>query len=216
MIRHVAAAVLAALAAPAAQAQVSLWGGTASGAPGESVSLTRRVKARDFNVHDIIHIVVVVAAEATTEEETGLERRSAPNTLTIDEYIRLQSSGSLIPHLESRQTDLGLDMSAQKAFEGDGRAERSDTLRTRLAAEIVEIKPNGNLVVEARSRVAKSREKTLITLSGTVRPQDVAPDNSVFSYNIANVDINYETSGPISGANERGWLLRLLDKVWPF
>lgn len=208
------AAALIVITAPGAQAQVSLW---STAAEGESANIMRAVKARDFKVHDIVHIIVIVAAESTTEEEVSLEKSSDTNKLTIAEYIKLHDSGGLIPYLKGRRPeDLRFDVSAEKAFEGQGTAEREDTLRTRLAAEIVEIKPNGNLVVEARSRVAKSRETTIITLTGVVRPQDVAPDNVVYSYNIADVDINYESSGPVSDANKRGWFLKFLDKVWPF
>ena len=208
------AAALVALAGPALEAQVSLWSG---GSDGQGASILRPVKARDFQVHDIIHIIVVVAAESTTEEEVGLEKSSDTNKLSIDQYLTLYDSGALIPYLKSRRPDdLGFDVSGEKAFEGEGTAGREDTLRTRLAAEIVEIKPNGTLVIEARSRVAKSREKTVITLTGLVRPQDVAPDNVVYSYNIADLDINYESSGPVTDANRRGWFLKFLNKVWPF
>jgi len=210
-----AAAALALLAA-AAGAQVSLWD-AGPGGRSENASILRPVKARDFQVHDIVHIIVVVAAESTTEEETGLERSSDTNRFSLDRYIKLHNSGGLVPYLKGRQgEDLDFEASGEKEFEGEGTAEREDTLRTRLAAEIVEIKPNGNLAVEARSRVAKTREKTVITLSGVVRPQDVAPDNTVYSYNISDLDINYESSGPVSGANERGWFLKFLDKIWPF
>ena len=208
------AAALIIIAAPFARAQVSLWSG---GTAGESANIMRPAKARDFQVHDIVHIIVVVAAESTTEEEVGLKKSSDSNKSSIADFIALNGEANVVSSLTGHELDdLRLDMSSQKAFEGAGTAEREDTLRTRLAAEIIEIKPNGNIVVEARSRVAKSRETTIITLTGVVRPQDVAPDNIIYSHNIADIDINYESSGPVSDANERGWLLKLLDSVWPF
>lgn len=208
------AAALVIIAAPLAQAQVSLWG---AGPVEESANIMRPAKARDFQVHDIVHIIVVIAAESTTEEEVSFERSSDANKSSIADFIALNGEANLLSSLTGHELDdVRLDLTATKTFDGAGTAEREDTLRTRLAAEIVEIKPNGNIVIEARSRVVKSRETTLITLTGVVRPQDVAPDNIIYSHNIANIDINYESSGPVSDANKRGWLLKLIDRVWPF
>jgi flagellar L-ring protein precursor FlgH len=203
-----AALVIMAASACPALAQTSLW---AKGA-----GISKSVKSRDFAVHDIVHVTVVVSAESTTDEKVEYEKNSS-SKMDIDQYLKLVKSGSIIPDLKSvSPTDLGLNMTAAKSFDGDGNSEREDALRTRLAAEIVEIKPNGNLVIEAKSRFTKSREKTLITLTGTVRPQDVDSENNVYSYNIADIDINYESSGPVTDANRRGWLQRTLDKLWPF
>ena len=198
--------LLASVAAP----QVSLWTG------GGDQGITRPVKARDFKVHDIVHVVVIVSAESATDEQVDLEKKTDAK-MSLDQYIKLQENGLLLPYLKGHTPEnLKFDATSSKKFEGDGTTEREDTMRTRLAAEIIEIKPNGNLVIEAKSRVTKSREKTIITLTGVVRPQDVGADNSVYSYDVADVDINYETSGPVSDANRRGWFTRFLDAVWPF
>ena len=97
-----------------------------------------------------------------------------------------------------------------------GSNDRTDLLRTRLAAEIVDRKPNGNLVIEAKHTFTKQRETTTITLSGTIRPQDVLPDNSVYSFYIADADIRYDSTGPVTDASKRGWLTKIVDKIWPF
>jgi flagellar L-ring protein precursor FlgH len=191
-------------------AQVSLWSGD-----GEQ-GVTRAVKARNFSVHDIIHVVVIVAAESATGEEADLEKKTTAK-MSLDQYVKLQSNGLLLPDIKGESPDnLGFDSTSDKKFEGDGTAAREDTMRARLAAEIVEIKPNGNLVIEARSRYTKSREQTIITLTGIVRPQDIGTDNTVYSYDVADVDIKYESTGPVTDANRRGWFTKLLDAIWPF
>ena len=196
-----------------ASAGGSLW--TPEALAGEG-NLTARVKGRAFQVHEIVHVVVLVSAESTTDEEVELEKESTAK-LSIDQYIKLVQGDNLLPYLKGRKPeDLGLDLSSGKEFTGEGTAEREDTLRARLAAEIIEIKPNGNLMIEARSRVTKSRETTMITLTGMVSPEDVTPENTVFSYDVANVDIRYESTGPVADANRRGWAQKVLDKLWPF
>lgn len=198
----------------AALAQVSLWSG--SGAAGKrAVNLGHTVASRSFKLHDIIYIIVSVSASATTDEQSDVERKNR-ETLIIQQYLRLKQDGLGFDLKGETPEKLGLNMRGDKTNEGDGQSDRADTLRTRLAAEVVDIKPNGNLVLEARHTFTKQREKTTITLSGVARPLDVTPDNVIYSYNIADADIRYESSGPVTDANRRGWLGKVLDKVWPF
>jgi len=179
-------------------------------------NLLRDRKNRDFRVNDIVSIVVSVTAEAATDEQAEQQKKVSKANFIINQYLKLKASGTKVDIKGVRPEDLGVDASGDLKFEGQGQNDRTDLMRTRLAATIVDIKPNGNLVLEAQHTFAKQREKTTITLSGVVRPQDVAPDNVVLSYNVADADIRYESSGPVSDANRRGWLMRILDKIWPF
>ena len=218
-----AAALSVALLATSASAQVSLWNkgqtgpANASAPPtGPSANLIRAVKSRGFEVHQIVNVIVHVSADSATGEQADFEKKNDKNNITINQYMKLQREGLSLNLKGTRPDDLGLDSTADRKYENDGSNERTDILHARLAAEIVDIKPNGNLVIEARQQFTKQRETTVITLSGVVRPQDVLPDNTVYSYNVADVDIRYESSGPVTDASKRGWLAKLLDKMWPF
>jgi len=200
--------------ASAASGQVSLWDGDAASA--SDVNLLREVKGRDFKVHDIISIVVAESAQATTDEKAQTEKKNDKTSLLINNYLKLKTKGTQVSLTGSTPENLELDMTGDKKAQGQGGSDRTDSIRTKLAAEVVDIKPNGNLVLEAKHTFTKQREKTTITLSGLVRPADVGVDNTVFSYNVADADIRYESAGPITDANKRGWLSKILDKIWPF
>lgn len=227
-MKRLAIALLAVLAAGQAHGQVSLWGAQGTQAAGTApaagpkvggANLLREVQARDFKIHDLVSVVVSISAQASTNEAADMEKKTDKVNFAIDQYLKLQKDEDNLLGVNvkgHKPTDLGVDMNSDKKFEGGGGTDRTDTLRTRLSAEIVDIKPNGNLVIEARQKVTKQRETTMVTLSGLVRPQDVGPDNTVFSYNVADADIKYESSGPITDASKRGWLSKVLDKVWPF
>jgi len=220
------------LVASQAWGQISLWASKedAASAAGRSAergapakedkaNVLREVKGRSFKIHDIVSIVVSLAAEASTDEQAEMEKKTDAIKFEVNQYLKLHKSDAsmLGVDLQGRNpTDLGIDMTSDKKFAGDGATDRKDTLRTRLAAEIMDIKPNGNLVIEARHTFTKQREKTTITVSGVVRPQDVGPDNTVYSYNVADADIKYDSTGPVTDANKRGWFTRILDKLWPF
>jgi len=181
-----------------------------------SVNLAHEVQTREFNIHDILYIIVSISAQASTGEQTDAERKTDPNALVIQNYMRLTAENGQLGLKGVPADDLALAMKSDRKTQNGGANDRSDTLRTRIAAEVTDIKPNGNLVIEARQRFSKQRETTTITLMGTIRPQDVGPDNLIYSYNVADAAINYDSAGPITDASRRGWLTKFLDKIWPF
>jgi len=83
-----------------------------------------------------------------------------------------------------------------------------------MTAKVVEVLPNGNLVIEGRQTIVINGEEQVIVVSGIVRPQDIEPDNTVLSTYIADATIVYNGTGPIGDAQEPGLLTRLLN--WLF
>jgi flagellar L-ring protein FlgH len=85
-----------------------------------------------------------------------------------------------------------------------------------ITARIVDIRPNGNLVLEARKTMRVDDELFENTLTGTVRPEDIKPDNVVLSEKLAELSINRRTLGHVRDSYKRGWLTRFWDTVNPF
>jgi len=105
---------------------------------------------------------------------------------------------------------------ASRTFDGKGSYQLADSMETYLTAVVVDVLPNGNLVIEG-SRLRQSvKEKVMIRLSGIVRPVDVRSDNTVPSTAIAQAKIVFESDGPNHRSTQRGWLDRLVDFIWPF
>ena len=100
--------------------------------------------------------------------------------------------------------------------EGSGSIDNSDSLTTRFAVRVVDVMPNRNLLVEGIRQSAYGGETQTIILRGTVRAFDIASDNSVFSYQIADMNIRYLSSGVVSGAQDKGWLMKFWDRISPF
>ncbi len=103
---------------------------------------------------------------------------------------------------------------SEMSCEGD--VERKDSFLTKIAATIVDVKPNGNLVLEAKRYIQTDEEKISMTLTGTVRPADVAVDNSVSSSNVADLAVTKTTKGIARDGQKRGWLVRLFQAISPF
>jgi flagellar L-ring protein FlgH len=101
-------------------------------------------------------------------------------------------------------------------FDGSGSTARSGALTAYISARIIQIQPNGNLIIEGNREVRVNNDNQIITLTGEVRPRDISPDNTVQSTYIANARISYAGSGVLNDQQRPGWLARILDNIWPF
>jgi flagellar L-ring protein precursor FlgH len=85
-----------------------------------------------------------------------------------------------------------------------------------IAVKIVDVLPNRNLVIEGKRETSFSGEKQTIILHGIVRTDDVASDNTVLSYNVADATIQIIGKGVVTDAQKKGWFNRIWDKINPF
>ncbi len=191
-------------------AAYSLWRGETAA---ES-SLFRDRGPIAFKKHDLITILIEEETEATNEATMDSETQY---------NLKLQELNLLLTLLTDR--NLGPDdavgtegeYSAGKSLERDASAEREQEFRARITGEVVEVLPNGNLILEARKKITIDEEMQEITLSGTVRPEHIKPDYTVLSRYLANVDMSLQGEGPVTrGGARRGWLARIIDIIWPF
>jgi flagellar L-ring protein precursor FlgH len=81
---------------------------------------------------------------------------------------------------------------------------------------VMQVLPNGSLVVRGEKQLRINRGNETIRLSGIVRPADIGPDNRVPSTRLADARIDYVGRGEISRASRQGWLQRLFSIVTPF
>jgi flagellar L-ring protein precursor FlgH len=105
---------------------------------------------------------------------------------------------------------------SQADFTGGGQIQNQETITARISVTVVDSLPNGNLVVEGRRQTAFGGEKQEAVLRGTVRADDVAANNTVFSYNVADASIQFIGKGAISDNQRRGWFTRIWDFLSPF
>lgn len=109
-----------------------------------------------------------------------------------------------------------LPVSGANSYTGGGEINNKQTISGRAAVQVVDVLPNGNLVIEGLREISFSKERQYASLHGIVRPYDVAPDNTVLSSNIADARIEIVSDGTLTDAQKKGWLLRMNDKINPF
>lgn len=103
-----------------------------------------------------------------------------------------------------------------RKYEGDGSTQRNSRLRSRIAARVVEVLPNGDLRIEGVKQVRINKETEQLAVTGIVRKNDIAADNSVPTVAVGDLRVEFNGKGVASADNAPGWLFRFFDKITPF
>ncbi|MCK4872224.1 MAG: flagellar basal body L-ring protein FlgH [Phycisphaerales bacterium] len=190
--------------------------------PGEaraeaSTIATPPPEPRVFGKHDIVHIVVSEATKVKSEHdlstekdgEMGAEVTAFPELLEFLE-LRFKAGDETAGELPK------LGVKADRAYDAAGEYERKDTFTARIAATILEVKPNGTLVLEARQRIETDGEVQLMVLSGSCREEDVTAASTVFSYQLADLRIVRETEGELKQNAQKGFFTKVLETIFSF
>ena len=110
----------------------------------------------------------------------------------------------------------GTAMSGSNDFNGGGQVSASQSLTGRAAVMVIDVLPNGVLVVEGVRRVTFAGETQHAILHGLVRPDDITSGNVVSSSDIANARVEFVSDGALTDAQRRGWITRFYEIVRPY
>lgn len=183
----------------------SIWQASSSG-------LTEDFKARRRG--DIITIVITETSSASKAAKTDTSR-STGMTAGVPKFMGLETSATLMNLIGGSSSNL-IDASAESKYAGSGSTSRQENLNATITARVIDVFPNGNLQIEGRRNIKVNEEDQEIILEGTVRSRDVGQNNTINSIYIADAKISYSGRGIISDRQSPGWLMNIIDKVWPF
>jgi flagellar L-ring protein precursor FlgH len=167
---------------------------------------------RGMNVGDILTIVVQENSTANKNNATTTERQSSLSA-AITSFLYSPGASSLL----TRGGQLpALAYNSDHKHAGNGVINDSESIVAQVAVRIVDVLPNGNLVIEGKRETSFSGERQTIILRGVVRSDDVASNNTVMSYNVADATIQFIGKGTVTDSQNKGWFNRLWDKINPF
>lgn len=106
--------------------------------------------------------------------------------------------------------------SMNNTYKGAGTTDRTGSLVGTITAKVVQVLPNGNLVLEARKEITLNNERQILIFQGTARPYDIASNNTIPSSMITDEKVWFVGRGVVQEEQGPGWMARLLNKVWPF
>jgi flagellar L-ring protein FlgH len=171
---------------------------------GQLVRLGTDVKA--FRLHDVVSIVVSESLAASTDGQVKNSRASNANS-SVAALFGAIKPGNALQNLVNQTSSSGLT--------AQGQSTTNSSLATTFGAEVVDVLPNGMLVVQATRQLTFSQQTQLIRLRGLVRPEDVSAQNQVQSAAMTDLELEVTGKGIVNDSTYRQnplvrWLLRLV------
>lgn len=171
------------------------------------------INAKARRVGDILTIAIVESSSASNKASTNTGRASELNVGLTSFFGLEQEFPSTKRFFNPFSPATG---SFENSFDGTGSTIRSGALSASITARIIQVLPNGNFIIEGNREVRVNNENQIITLTGVVRPRDISAENVIQSTYIADARINYSGTGVINDEQRPGWLMRIIDNIWPF
>lgn len=176
--------------------------------------LTPGVVPKELRVHDIVSIRVQEGAQMLAEGQVERRRNMLYNAALLD-WVRFDKNLNLRPAPQT-EGDLRLKGQLDQLYRADSEVETRESLTFNIAAHIVDIRPNGTLVLEAHRQIKNNHEVWEYSLSGICRKEDIGPGNVVLSRDIAELKVDKRECGNVRDGYRRGWFVKLLDQLSPF
>jgi flagellar L-ring protein FlgH len=170
---------------------------------------------RVLKKHDLVNIVVDEESKSQTAG-TSDQQRQVDFDAKVDAFVKLNLAKLSVEGGAEGANPPEVKLEGQRDFKGTGEYDRSDTMTTRLEAEVIDVKPDGNLVIQARRHLKIDEENVMVSLTGTCRVADVDASNSISSTQLLDLDLQKTTTGQVRDTSTRGFIHRLLDIVNPF
>lgn len=169
---------------------------------------------RASRVGDIVTILVNTADTAnlknvTTANRTGSETMGVPNLFGLE---------NALPHIlgNSANPSSLVSTSSTNANGGTGQIQRNENVTLSVAGVVTQVLPNGNLVVEANQEMRVNSELLDLHISGVIRPEDIASDNTVQDDRMAEARISYGGRGQLTDVQTPRYGQQLMDILLPF
>lgn len=142
---------------------------------------------------------------------------SQKSTSTVDRTSGVDAGITALPFVSSSLTGkTALGAKSSNTFEGKGGTESANTFTGSITTSVVQVLPNGHLVISGEKQIGVNENVDVLRFSGTVDPRMLQPGSLVNSTQVANVRIQSRGRGAQGEAQVTGWLGRFFNSVTPF
>ena len=169
-------------------------------------------KAR--RVGDIVTIRIVESSSASNDANTDTSKSSSLS-MSLTKFLGLENNNTF-PSGSGFDPFGSIQGSTNNTFKGSGTTKRSGKLDAFITARVTKVLPNGTLKILGKREITVNNEKQVLALTGIIRPRDISADNVILSKYISDAKIVYTGAGVVNDKQNPGWLVRVLDTVWPF
>jgi len=170
---------------------------------------------RASEVGDILTVIVDIKGEKAELDNSTSRTRDASESAGLPNFLGLETDLVKILPDEVDPSNLA-NLSSDSGHTGQGSIDREETINIRLAAVVLQVLPNGNLVIAGRQEVRVNYELRELAVTGVIRPQDIRSDNTIAWDKIAEARISYGGRGTISDVQQPRYGQQIFDIVFPF
>ena len=188
---------------------------------------------RAHRLGDIVSVVISESAVSTntsklTSTRAGTGDPDGLGTGLVNQFINaagsMQGAGQkavgkfpsfLLPK-PTGQNPAILSTTGTGGFTGGGAITNTQVVTAQMAVQVIDVLPNGNMVIEGIRQVSFSKERQFASLRGIIRPADVSATNTIASSAIADARIDIVSEGSLTDSQKKGWLMRLDEKISPY
>ncbi|TWT50523.1 Flagellar L-ring protein precursor [Rubripirellula amarantea] len=168
---------------------------------------------RTFQKNDVVTIRVDEITRVQADGSAQI-RKTTLYEAVLSDWIKL-TDFRLRPDPQGNG-DPTIGTESNNNFRAQSTVQSRESLTFNIAATVVDIRPNGNLVLEARKQIRVNDNLWETSLTGMCRAVDIAPDNVVLSKDLIDLEIQKEDRGHLRDGYKRGWFQRIWDRVQPF
>ena len=162
-------------------------------------------------IGDILTIIVREDHKTSSQDKTDRKQDNSLAT-SLEEYSLSSKT--------FRTTLPAIDLRGKKIFKGENKQDRDQSVEARIAVIVVDVHPNGNLVISGKRRIMVDDEVRTLRISGVIRVHDISSDNTIRSDQVADARIAIESTGAGREFTTRGPVASLFHTMvwffWPF
>ena len=165
---------------------------------------------RPVNIGDVVKVNIDEVVKASRKLTTDTSRQNA----VADKGPGSSRSGSKLIDFFG---NIDASASGSDSYKGSGATDNNSSFSGQIAATVINVLPNGHLLVAGERRIGLNGGLSALRFSGVIDPQDIKAGNVIASADVVNARFELAGEGDVSDAASRNWLQRLLTNqmsVW--
>jgi len=176
----------------------------------QSGSLVADIRAH--NIGDVLTVIIQETKNTSKNTSKAASKTSGVNA-GIEAFLYSPAASGML----TKKGQLpSMKLNGASSFESDGNVSSSERINTRLSVRIIDILSSNQFLVEGSQKTSFGGEAQDVLMRGVVRRADISPQNTVFSWNLADVTMQFSSEGDLNEATKKGWFTKIWDKVNPF
>ncbi|WP_425058618.1 Flagellar L-ring protein [Sporomusa carbonis] len=153
----------------------------------------------DHRAHAVGDVITIIISESSSASRSGSASNSKSASANLDAGVGVFNFFN------------AASFGTSDSFKAQGSINNTNKVTGRITVKITEIKPNGQMIISGTQSIKQNGEEQKITITGTIREEDITSDNTVLSSNVAEAQLKIDGKGPIAGKQRQGILTQIFN-----